>query len=356
LNTGELILILILLSSHLLLAIVASALLIRRAFRDFTRPGFYAALVFLAELSGQLMLIINIGGEGQITPPFTHLLDQGGLMLGFCFYFPLLAYFCEIKRQRWLTFGKSLFFIVPVVVLIVGLIIFPSKGLEFHSFSEIKENISCPNIWIRFALASLYILYGIHCAASPVTNWRQCIVPKSIITVFRILFAVIGIAFIGGLLLGNFFCVVINCACVLFLSILIVYIELYVRIYANAPDLPEEFDNTIVVDNTPHPFFDNPDIWMNPEMNAVELSRLMGTNQKYLTEQIKALGFAGYSDMMNRKRVKYVCDALQSRSNDAHVDIGQLMFDAGFRSRSTASSEFKRIMGCTPSEYLKTLK
>jgi len=94
----------------------------------------------------------------------------------------------------------------------------------------------------------------------------------------------------------------------------------------------------------------NPEVWMNPDMTAAELEKMMAISHADLLDIIKGLGCTGYSDMINRKRVEYICNCLD-KGNDKNII--QLMFEAGFRSRSTASSEFKRIVGCTPSEYQK---
>jgi len=87
---------------------------------------------------------------------------------------------------------------------------------------------------------------------------------------------------------------------------------------------------------------------MNPDMTVVELARIIGTNRTYLTENIQAMGYSSYPDIINRRRINYICEKLREEPT---ATITQLMFEVGFRSRSQASREFKRIQGCTPTEY-----
>jgi D-3-phosphoglycerate dehydrogenase len=56
------------------------------------------------------------------------------------------------------------------------------------------------------------------------------------------------------------------------------------------------------------------------------------------------------SDMLNRRRIDYVCQQLRK---DPNASIQTLFEEAGYRSRTTAWRHFTNIVGCTPSEFVE---
>ena len=91
------------------------------------------------------------------------------------------------------------------------------------------------------------------------------------------------------------------------------------------------------------------DVWQNPDMSVGELCNLVGTNANYLQKAIKEMGWQSYSDMINRKRIDYVC---QEHSTGEVKNIQDVFYRAGYRSRVTAWRTFTAITGVSPVEWV----
>jgi AraC-like DNA-binding protein len=146
----------------------------------------------------------------------------------------------------------------------------------------------------------------------------------------------------------------------LLLSVMVVYFEHYerlhvplekVRDYYTWDQLPHTTQNTVNnVAQTLQQLMDNPAIWQDSELTGDKLVHLVGTNRTYIQQAAKQLGFENLSDMINRRRIDYVCQQLRK---DPNTSIQTLFEEAGYRSRVTAWRHFTNIVGCTPSEFVE---
>ena len=90
------------------------------------------------------------------------------------------------------------------------------------------------------------------------------------------------------------------------------------------------------------------EVWKKPNLSVDSLARECGTNVSYLSAAIKKeTGFSA-NEYINRTRIKYVCDSLES---DPSQSLNEVFYNAGFRSRTTAWRNFRDIVGVTPSDY-----
>ena len=84
------------------------------------------------------------------------------------------------------------------------------------------------------------------------------------------------------------------------------------------------------------------------------MKRILLCEQKkcsyYIQQAAKQLGFANLSDILNRRRIDYVCRQLRK---DPNTSVQTLFVDAGYRSRTTAWRHFTSIVGCTPREFVE---
>ena len=94
----------------------------------------------------------------------------------------------------------------------------------------------------------------------------------------------------------------------------------------------------------------DPAVWQDSELTGDKIVHLVGTNRTYIQQAAKQLGFANLSDMLNRRRIDYVCQQLRK---DPNTSIQTLFIDAGYRSRTTAWRHFTSIVGCTPREFVE---
>jgi len=341
-SRGSLIVI-ILLSSVLLSITVTGVFLVLKYKKYRSRPYLLASLIFLIQSFGILGILKDSLFSDQINAFFDAVLRPSALLLGLMPLFSILAYISEIKFPGKLSLRKFLLVILPIIA--VSVILFIEHPISLHSPGEIIDNIGRPDVWLRLILVLFYIIYPIVVAILPY-GWRKCLVSRKMIFRLHVLSFFLSPMFIIGLVCGFFPAILMNFILIIIFDTLVAYIELRIRIPAEGSD--RELKTPSVREQTCESILDSPEIWMNPDMTVAKLAKIMGTNRTYLLDRIKGLGYQNYSDLINRKRVGYICERLESETD---VNIIDLMFDAGYRSRSTASREFKRIVGCTPSEY-----
>jgi AraC-like DNA-binding protein len=142
--------------------------------------------------------------------------------------------------------------------------------------------------------------------------------------------------------------------------VVIVYFEHYerlhvplekVRDYYIWDQLPHTTQNTVdTVAQTLQRLMNDPAVWQDSELTGDKIVHLVGTNRTYIQQAAKQLGFANLSDMLNHRRIDYVCQQLRK---DPNTPVQTLFTDAGYRSRTTAWRHFTTIVGCTPSEFIE---
>jgi len=331
----------VLLSSVLLIVTAVVVMLAMKYRKYHSRPYLLACIIFLLQelgIGGILLIsIIN----GSVYAPFDTVLRPGTLITGLATYIFILAYFIDIKIPGKLNIKNFLLGIFPFVMASAGLLLVHPSPLR--SLNEAIDSISSPEVWLRLIILALYIIYPAVAVCLPYER-RLCMVSRKLIVWLHILSFILAPVFIAGMMCGYFPAVIVNYFVAIAIDALIVYIELKVRIPVSEPIRDDMYKK-----QTDDSFLERSEIWMNPDLTVGELATIMGTNHKYLLRRIRSLGYSNYSDMINHKRIEYICKELDK---GASGDIINLMFEAGFRSRSTASREFKRIKGCSPSEYM----
>lgn len=338
-------LLVIILLSSVMLILITACVLVALKFRQYrSRPYLFSCCFLLFQCIGVGGILLRSILNGRVNAHFDAVLRPISLTTGFFTLFCLLAYIVEIKYPGKLTLKKLAAGISPVLIVSILLALIHPSALHYPK--EIVSNIQNPDIWLRLIMVLFYIVYPVTVACQPY-EWNKCLVSKKIITGLHIFSCLLSPAFIAGLVCGYFPAVLFNYVLALVIDTLVLYIELKIRI-----PISEPIRDTALKKQSGYSILHSPQIWMNPDMTATQLARIMGTNHTYLLNMIKGFGYSNYSDMINRKRVEHICKELE-KGTDA--DIITLMFEAGFRSRSTASREFKRIVGCSPSEYQESI-
>jgi len=337
----------VLLSSVLLLVTAVGILLALKFRRHSSRPYLLASFIFLAQTVGILTILSKSIFTGRINAPFEGVLRLEPIISGFLPLFCILAYIAEVKFPGKVNLKNILLFISPA--LAISAILIPVQQVELYCPRDIFNEMGNFDVWLRLILVSLYLIYPIVIACIPY-DWHHCLVSRKMLVGVEAIFFITPLAAIPGLFCGYFPAILVNFILIILLDALVAHIEFKIRIPVpestranNSDQKKEQADESIL---------NSPEIWMNPDITAGELAKIMGTNHTYLLDRIKSLGYSSYTDMINRKRVDYICRELANKND---VDIISLMFEAGFRSRSTASREFKRIVGCTPSEYQESV-
>jgi AraC-like DNA-binding protein len=96
-------------------------------------------------------------------------------------------------------------------------------------------------------------------------------------------------------------------------------------------------------------------IYLNPELTLKDLSEKSG-EQTYLISQSLSLSLGkSFYDLVNGYRVE-AAKRLLANPDNQNLTILSIGFEAGFNSKTTFNSVFKKHTGQTPSEYLKSYR
>ena len=91
---------------------------------------------------------------------------------------------------------------------------------------------------------------------------------------------------------------------------------------------------------------DSEPIWHDPD-----LALRLNTNRSYLSKAIQECGYKNFSDMMNRRRI---ADFLKEADAGQVASVQDAFFRVGFRSRETALRCFKKYVGLSPTDYIRS--
>lgn len=83
------------------------------------------------------------------------------------------------------------------------------------------------------------------------------------------------------------------------------------------------------------------------------VAKKIGVPARLLSEAINREYGEGYSRFMNRRRVEVAQDLLR---NHANLPMADVMFDAGFRTKSSFNKEFRAVTGETPSGFRQRMQ
>ena len=129
----------------------------------------------------------------------------------------------------------------------------------------------------------------------------------------------------------------------------------------------KSFFNLFELPKTTIPSKDNPiihalytlveekEIYKDPKMTLAQTAMLLAISPKKLSEHINEHLKMNFSEFLNVHRVEKVKTLLTSPETEKYtlLALGEI---AGFRTKSSFNTTFKRLTGITPSEYRKQYK
>lgn len=95
------------------------------------------------------------------------------------------------------------------------------------------------------------------------------------------------------------------------------------------------------------------DVICSPDFNLSKLASIVNANTSYVSRVINEKYGCSLTSLINDRRIKIACQRLSDVENYGNMTIEAISKSAGFSSRSTFVSAFKKVNGITPSEYLK---
>ena len=94
-------------------------------------------------------------------------------------------------------------------------------------------------------------------------------------------------------------------------------------------------------------------VYQQPKISLQDLSRLLHTSPHQISSLINTHYGLNFTEFINDHRIQYVKEKLKNRSNFEQVTIESLGFEAGFSSKSTFFSVFRKHTGLSPLVYAK---
>lgn len=335
------------------------------------RPRIYLAIfmfITASELSYRLYVAYRTGvlsTVNQILPIYVLVSGIAEIML--MYLYPL-----EVIKPNWITPKRLFLLFLPWLILgCVSVLIYPYFR-DLSSFSDMMQHVGEFNVWFRLLLLFLcFIPYTIPLLRIP-HRWQQSSVDNKWIYKYVICIQIVGLLFSTVVLTGY---VWVSCIHLLYGILFVLYVtyqELYLRLFptsvnkAMTPEMVAEItsinDSTQRDEAATHNLLwenimlqmNEKELWRNPDLTLEDLSKSSCTNRTTLSMLIQQRSFSGYSEFINRRRIEAFTEAVNS-SKSFNIDMQQLFYEAGFRSRSTAMRNFRLYMGCTPGEYIQRI-
>ena len=350
---------LIVLGIHVFVQLAAAILIYIKYHEPKDRSWRYAFLFFAVSAIASTVEIALVAHQ-EFDPESYKLLDPLINIPGFYIFAVLLCYIIELIRPQWLNFKRLLLLFRPSLLCAIAVLAFVLQGniTELNTIHELQAHLAESNIIARIAFLSLYLPYFVYLIILHLKQ-RSAHANKyhdTLVTITTLL--CISYIFSRGLQLNIGY--ITHEILYLLLSVVIVYFEHYerlhvplekVRDYYTWDQLPHTTQTTVnSVALALQRLMNDPTVWQDSDLTGDKIVHLVGTNRTYIQQAAKQLGFANLSDMLNRRRIDYVCQQLRK---DPNTSIQTLFIDAGYRSRTTAWRHFTNIVGCTPSEFVE---
>jgi len=94
--------------------------------------------------------------------------------------------------------------------------------------------------------------------------------------------------------------------------------------------------------------------YLNPEVSLSDLGEKLSVSSKHLSQVINQSFGKNFFDFINSYRIQEVQHILKY-SRDDKITVLEVMYEAGFNSKSSFNTAFKKETGQTPSEFRKTI-
>ena len=350
---------LVILGIHVFMQLAAASLIFIKHHTPNDRTWYYIFTFFAFSAIASVIEMVMAFENTNILESYK-LFSPIIIIPGFYIFFLVWCYIAELIRPHWLTVKRALLILLPSLIMAIPIIVLIALGdiTNIYSIEQLKTHISEPNVYIRIAFVALFIPYCVGLIYLRYKHKNPAI-QKYIDLLIACLFMMVG-SYIASRCMQYFVGYIIHEVFYLMISVFIIYAEHYerlhvplekVRNYYEAAETPETTQQTIShVVKKLQELMDQPEIWQDPELTGDEIVHSVGTNRTYIQLAAKELGFESLSDMLHRRRIDYICQCLLTNPN---ANVQDLFYDAGYRSRATAWRHFTKIVGYTPTEFIK---
>ena len=350
---------LMILGIHVFMQLAAASLIFIKHHTPNNHRWYYILTFFAASAIASVIEMVMALENSNILESYK-LFSPIVIIPGFYIFFLIWCYIAELMRPHWLTIKRTILILLPTLLVAIPIVVLSamSEISNIYSTVQLRAHISEFNVYIRIAFVALFLPYciGLICMRYKHKNPE---IQKYIDLLIICLVLMVG-SYIASRCMQIFVGYIFHEIFYLIISVFIVYAEHYerlhvplekVRDYYASAETPETTQQTIShVAKKLQELMDQPEMWQNPELTGDEIVHSVGTNRTYIQLAAKELGFNSLSDMLHRRRIDYICQCLLTNPN---ANVQDLFYDAGYRSRATAWRHFTKIVGHTPTEFIK---
>ncbi|WP_051197586.1 helix-turn-helix domain-containing protein [Flavobacterium soli] len=92
-------------------------------------------------------------------------------------------------------------------------------------------------------------------------------------------------------------------------------------------------------------------LYLKPGLNIADLSKILGTNDKYISQAINSYSNSNFNIFLNRYRVGHAKKMFIEKGSKVPVKV--VSMESGFSSYATFYKQFKDLTGLTPSQFME---
>ncbi len=241
---------------------------------------------------------------------------------------------------------------------------------KIRMIASVMSEISIPQIIIVGTLHLLIFLYMIGAVRillkykTEVNSVSEPLVKKSLSWLRFVLF---GFILLWSIDVGEFFLAIfakpVLFLCSLTLVLLFIFANIIIYQGLRAPEVFQENGEKKKYLNSPltkeekqeylerlYKYMEQEKPYLNPSLSLDKLARRLAIPSRYLSQIINESLGVNFFDFVNSYRIEEAKILLLDTSN-GHRSILDLLYDAGFNSKSVFNRAFKRYSGMTPSEF-----
>ena len=264
------------------------------------------------------------------------------------FFYPLEV----IKPLAKRTTVYAFLFLPLFVLIIVGL----CAGLEYtsiYSYADLWQHIGRFNVWFRlFTLVAMFF-YAFSLFLVPY-DWRHSSADRKFILRYASGFCLIGLLYFAIQVSHAYIFVLLHQVAWMAFFFWVAWYELKERLLpVSTPLVPEKNSDEDKLWQKIVNLMDEEEGWFNPEISQAYLAEKLFSNRTYIGEAFKRNTGMTFRDYQTKRRINYVVEQLKL---NPHADIRELFFRMGYRDRSTAWRNFRKMTGMSPTEFIETLK
>jgi AraC-like DNA-binding protein len=129
---------------------------------------------------------------------------------------------------------------------------------------------------------------------------------------------------------------------------------------AHAEDIPDDvavFNSKTFLFTELREVFDTQKLFLDPELNLKTVTRILGTNQKYLYQAISENSDTNFRSFLNRYRVDEAKKTIEQKiRGKEELNLSELYASSGFHSPVSFYRAFKSVTGLTPKDYAAEIR